>query len=95
MTDGFDSMVRESERRERVWREHQAPRRREIRPVTAGKAGGATEVSPQSSLEASFDFIEDRVNPILEKLHAHGSGSLSPEEQHILSEAARRLSQKP
>jgi len=45
-------------------------------------------------MEASFDFIEDRVNPILEKLHAHGSGSLSPEEQHILSEAARRLRQK-
>jgi membrane associated rhomboid family serine protease len=94
MTDGFDSMVRESERRERVWREQQAPRRREVRPVTAGKAGGAPKVNPQSSMEASFDFIEDRVNPILEKLHAHGSGSLSPEEQHILSEAARRLRQK-
>ncbi|MFN0126548.1 MAG: DUF6576 domain-containing protein [Verrucomicrobiales bacterium] len=35
--------------------------------------------------------MEAQVNPILEKLHAHGASSLSPDEQRVLDEAARRL----
>lgn len=89
MTDGFDSMVRESERRERAWREQQR-RKREPRHVAAGKFGSPpseeTEEPPRP-----VNFMEDQVNPILEKLHALGSDSLSPEEKVILDEAARRL----
>jgi len=91
MTDGFDSMVRESERREKAWREQQR-RRREPHHVAAGKfSSSPVENSPPPPPQV--DFMEDRVNPILEKLHAHGSSSLNPEEKKILDEAARRLRQ--
>jgi membrane associated rhomboid family serine protease len=92
MTDGFDSMVRESERRERLWREQQQQqrRRREPRHVAAGKFGAPPPEEPEEP-PRPVNFMEDQVNPILEKLHAHGAASLSPEEKHILDEAARRL----
>lgn len=91
MTDGFDSMVRESERRERQWREQQQQRRRkEPRHVAAGKFGAPPPEEPEEPVQP-VNFMEDKVNPILEKLHAHGAASLSPEEKRILDEAARRL----
>ena len=89
-TDGFDSMVRESERRERLWREQQQRRRREPRHVPAGKFGAPLAEEPEEP-PRPVNFMEDRVNPILEKLHAHGAASLSPEERRILDEAAQRL----
>jgi len=95
MTDGFDSMVRESERRERLWREEQQQRRRrEPRHVAAGKFG-APPLEEADEPARPVNFMEDQVNPILEKLHAHGAASLSPEEKHILDEAARRLRVTP
>lgn len=97
LTDGFDSMVRESERRERLWREQQQQqqqrRRREPRHVVAGKVGAPPPEEIIESTARPADFMEDQVNPILEKLHAHGAASLSPEERRILDEAARRLRQ--
>lgn len=91
MTDGFDSMVRESERRERLWREQQHQRRRrEPRHVAAGKIGAPPPEETEEPVRPA-NFMEDQVNPILEKLHAHGPSSLSPDERHILDEAARRL----
>jgi membrane associated rhomboid family serine protease len=94
MTDGFDSMVRESERRERLWREQQQRRRREPRHVAAGKIGAPPPEETEEPVRP-VNFMEDQVNPILEKLHAHGPASLSPEERHILDEAARRLKHRP
>lgn len=93
--DNFDSMVRESELRERQWRERQRQgRRREPHHVAAGK-NAATPVAEPEAPPRPVNFMEDRVNPILEKLHAHGPSSLSPEERHILDEAARRLRPAP
>lgn len=93
-TDGFDSMVRESERRERLWREQQQCRRREPRHVAAGKFGMPSPETPEEPPQP-VNFMEDRVNPVLEKLHAHGEASLSPEEKRILDEASARLRQSP
>ncbi len=90
-TDTFETMIRESERRERLYRE-QHPRRREQRHVPAGHlAAAAPEIEAEPAPPPPSDFMEDQVNPVLEKLHAHGPGSLSVEEQHILEQAARRL----
>jgi membrane associated rhomboid family serine protease len=86
LTHGFNSTVRESDRRERLWREERI-RRREPTRVAAGRVAAESEPSDV----AAGDFMEDRVNPILEKLHSHGRGSLSQDEQRILDEAARRL----
>ena len=86
LTNGFNAMVRESDRRERLWREERI-RRREPTRVAAGRIAAESEPSEV----AAGDFMEDRVNPILEKLHSHGRGSLSQDEQRILDEAARRL----
>ena len=86
LTNGFNAMVRESDRRERLWREEQIHRREPTR-VAAGRIAAESEPSEV----AAGDFMEDRVNPILQKLHSHGRGSLSQEEQRILDEAARRL----
>lgn len=95
LTDGFDSMVRESERRERLWREQQRQRRlREQRQVAAAKFG-APLTEEHWEPARPVDFMEDRVNPILEKLHAHGAVSLSPDEHRILDEAAQRLRNSP
>lgn len=94
LTDGFDSMVRESERRERLWRESQQRRRKEPKHVAAGKFGAPPPEESEEPVRPA-NFMEDQVNPILEKLHAHGRASLSPEEQHILDEAARRLRNTP
>lgn len=93
-TDGFESMVRESERRERLWREQQQRRRREPRHVAAGKIGIPALESPEEPPQ-QVNFMEDAVNPVLEKLHAHGEASLSPEERRILDEASARLRQSP
>lgn len=87
VTDGFNSMVRESERRELAWRQERL-RRREPTRVAAGRASAAEDPAPEAP---PADFMEDKVNPILEKLHAHGRASLNAEEQRILDEAARRL----
>jgi membrane associated rhomboid family serine protease len=86
VTNGFNAMVRESDRRERLWREERV-RRREPSRVAAGRVSSDTETSEPPAV----DFMEHRVNPILEKLHSHGPGSLSQDEQRILNEAARRL----
>jgi len=95
LTDNFESMVRESERRERLWREQQNRRRREPRHVAAGKIGAPPPPDETEEPARPTNFMEDQVNPILEKLHAHGATSLSPEEKRILDEAARRLRDTP
>jgi membrane associated rhomboid family serine protease len=86
LTGGFAAMVRQSEERERWWREERA-RRREPTRVVAGRRTTPSEVRETPPV----DFIEEMVDPILEKLHAHGRDSLSAEEKRILDEAARRL----
>lgn len=91
-TDTFEAMIRESERRERLFREQrQRVARREASQVPAGRF--YVEIPPVEYEDpiSPADFIESRVNPVLEKLHAHGLGSLSPEERRILELAARRL----
>ncbi|MFN0126549.1 MAG: rhomboid family intramembrane serine protease, partial [Verrucomicrobiales bacterium] len=58
LTDGFDSMVRESERRERLWREQQQQRRRrEPRHVAAGKIGSPVQEEAPEPPKAA-DFME-------------------------------------
>jgi membrane associated rhomboid family serine protease len=86
LSGSFSAMVRQSEEHERLWRE-QRKRRREPTRVTAGRR--AAEPEPRETPEV--DFIKDRVDPILEKLHEHGPGSLSAEERRILDDAAKRL----
>lgn len=91
-TDTFETMIRESERRERLYREQRqrAAVRREPTHVPVGKFT-ATSDSELPEPPTPTDFMEDRVNPVLEKLHAHGPASLSEEERRILEQAARRL----
>jgi membrane associated rhomboid family serine protease len=86
LTGGFAAMVRQSEERERWWREERA-RRREPTRVVAGRR----TTLPEAREAPPVDFIEEMVDPILEKLHAHGRESLSADEKRILDEAARRL----
>jgi membrane associated rhomboid family serine protease len=94
-TDTFETMVRESDRRERQWRDHQRQRlRREPHHVAAGRTT-ATPTEDPGVPARPVNFMEERVNPILEKLHAHGPASLSPEEKRILDEAAHRLRGAP
>jgi hypothetical protein len=38
------------------------------------------------------DFLRERVDPVLEKLYAHGADKLTPDEKAVLEEAARRFS---
>ena len=89
LTGSFTAMVRQSEEREQWWREERA-RRREPTRVVAGRR----TTLPEPRDPAPVDFIEELVDPILEKLHAHGPNSLSPDEHRILAEAARRLKGK-
>jgi membrane associated rhomboid family serine protease len=86
LTGSFSAMVRQSEEHERWWRE-QRKRRREPTRVIAGRRAAA----PESRENAEEDFIKERVDPILEKLHEKGPGSLSAEERRILDDAAKRL----
>jgi membrane associated rhomboid family serine protease len=82
----LSAMVRQSEEHERWWRE-QRKRRREPTRVIAGRRAAV----PEPRETAEVDFIKERVDPILEKLHEHGPGSLSAEERRILDDAAKRL----
>ncbi len=86
---GFASLVRESERRERAVRDDRQ-RRREPSRVAAGRQPLALPPPPPEPPSLS-DYLQDVVDPILEKMHAHGPQSLSAEERRVLGEAADRL----
>ena len=61
-------------------------------PDMASDAPGMASPPPPPPALTDDEFVRSRVDPILEKLYATGAASLTPEEQAILEEAARRFS---
>ncbi len=62
--------------------------------VPAGSSRRRTEQeepAPVTEPLTDREFIQQTVNPVLEKLHTHGLASLSPAERTVLAEAATRL----
>lgn len=77
------------------WRARRVPRPA-ARPLVPARrrAGGAAAPAASPPAEDAADFMEREVNPILEKLHAHGPGSLTERERRILQRASRRMRER-
>lgn len=80
----------------RAWLRRFTPRRaarREDVPVTAAKAAGKVGRSsiPAAEVESPEDFIRREVDPILDKISAHGIQSLTERERRILEKARERM----
>jgi len=74
------------------WRERRAPRpapRRALVPVRRGPAKAAT---PEP--EADAEFMQREVDPILDKISAHGLHSLTERERRILEKARERMNRR-
>lgn len=79
-----------------TWLRRFAPRRaarREAVPVTAEKSAGRTGRGAPTSTdgESRDDFIRREVDPILDKISAHGIQSLTDRERRILEKARERM----
>jgi len=77
------------------WVEWWRNRRRRVRVLKPGKSqapgpGRLTRESPVSRSQP--DFIEGEVDPILDKISAHGIHSLTDREREILERAQKRMS---
>lgn len=77
------------------WRERRVPRPAP-RPLVPARrrAGSAAAPAANPPADDPADFMEREVNPILEKLHAHGPGSLTERERRILQRASRRMRER-
>lgn len=80
----------------RAWWASFLPRRPVRRPelvVVGGKTTGETERPPVPAAEAdtSEDFMRREVDPILDKISAHGLQSLTERERRVLERARERM----
>jgi membrane associated rhomboid family serine protease len=80
----------------RAWLRRLAPRRvtrRDAIPVPAGKVAERSTRSslPAAEMDTPEDFIRREVDPILDKISAHGIQSLTEREKRILEKARERM----
>jgi membrane associated rhomboid family serine protease len=69
------------------------PARRTEMPVPAGKAAGrpARSSAPLEEMDTPEEFMRREVDPILDKISAHGIQSLTERERRILERARERM----
>jgi membrane associated rhomboid family serine protease len=76
------------------FRFRQAPRPRELVGAPAGGFWKKTKGIPPEEDIPSGDFISKEVDPILDKIHAHGLQSLTEQERRILEAARSKMSKR-
>lgn len=75
-------------------------RRREVETLPAGGRNRSLPEAPLDFLEetppqkSDDEFLREAVDPVLDKLYAHGMSSLTEQEKDILNEAANRFSRR-
>ena len=78
------------------WRFRRPPRRplpRELVKVLASKWPAGGQASPDTNEDISTEeFLSRKVDPILDKISAHGIHSLTERERKILEAARKRMS---
>jgi membrane associated rhomboid family serine protease len=84
----YQDLIEQSERNKSSWKPHLSRERtRHYATVPPQSAEDKNEAEP----ERAENFVEDVIDPILEKFHKHGKSSLTEEENRLLKLASDKL----
>lgn len=76
------------------WQPFRARRARDLVRMRFPKAASWQKPEPPENLEITTDFISREVDPILDKISAHGMQSLTPRERKVLEAARSKMERR-